>query len=141
MAIGKPLPLPLALTFTLALFMTSLDMDPQAAGRQRLLAPFNKEPPSSSFRSLVIHLPMLTLLPLHYLPSAHASAAKARSHLRLASTTMGWKGMSGLELLARANANGYKQGAYRAKDSSRDEMKYMKKTLKDQSSALERYEK
>ena len=49
--------------------------------------------------------------------------------------------MSGLELLARANANRYKQGAYLAKDSSRDEMKYMKKTLKDQRLALERYEK
>ena len=49
--------------------------------------------------------------------------------------------MSGLELLARANANGYKQGAYRAKNSSKDEMKYMKMTLKDQRLALERYEK
>jgi hypothetical protein len=52
---------------------------------------------------------------------------------------MDWKEMSGLELLARANANGYKHGAYRAKDSSRDETKYMGRTLRDQRLALARY--
>ncbi len=54
---------------------------------------------------------------------------------------MGWRELSGPELLARANANVYKQRAYRAKDSSRSEMKYTEKTLKDQISALKRYQK
>ena len=36
--------------------MTSSVMDPQAAGRQRLLVSFNKERPSSSFRLLMVNV-------------------------------------------------------------------------------------
>ena len=45
------------------------------------------------------------------------------------------------DLLQRAIANGYKQGAYQVKDSIKDNTKYVKKTLKDQNWALNRYNK
>ena len=56
-------------------------------------------------------------------------------------TVMGWKEVPAEELLERAEANGYKQGAHQAEDSIKDNTKYMRKTLKDQSWALKRYEK
>lgn len=43
------------------------------------------------------------------------------------------------ELLARAESNGYKRGAYREKDSTRDENRHQDKTKKDQNAALDRY--
>ena len=45
------------------------------------------------------------------------------------------------ELLKRAEANDYKQGAHQVEDSIRDNAKYVKKILKNQNWALERYEK
>ena len=45
------------------------------------------------------------------------------------------------ELLERAEANGYRQGAHQAKDSLKDNTKYVKKALKDQNWALGRYKK
>ena len=45
------------------------------------------------------------------------------------------------ELLAKAIANGYKQGAHHVEDSKRDRTKYVAKTLRDQNIALKRYEK
>lgn len=54
---------------------------------------------------------------------------------------MGRKEVPAEELLERAEANGYKQGAHQAEDSIRDNTKYVKKTLKDQNWALGRYEK
>ena len=54
---------------------------------------------------------------------------------------MGWKEVPAEELLERAEANGYKQGAHQAEDSIKDNTKYVRKTLKDQNWALGRYEK
>ena len=54
---------------------------------------------------------------------------------------MGWKEVPAEELLERAEANGYKQGAHQAEDSIKDNTKYMRKTLKDHNWALRRYEK
>ena len=54
---------------------------------------------------------------------------------------MGRNNISPAELLERATANGYKQGAYQEEDSKRDNTKYVKKTLRDQDIALRRYEK
>lgn len=53
---------------------------------------------------------------------------------------MGWKEVSAEELLERAQANGYKQGAHQAEYSIKDNTKYVKKTLKDQNWASGRYE-
>ena len=54
---------------------------------------------------------------------------------------MSWKELPAEELLERAEANDYEQGAHQAEDSSKDNTKYVKKTLKDQNWALGRYEK
>ena len=54
---------------------------------------------------------------------------------------MGPKGVPAEQLLERAIANGYEQGAHRVQDSIKDNTKYVKKTLKDQDWALGRYEK
>lgn len=54
---------------------------------------------------------------------------------------MGRKEVPAEELLERAEANGYKQGAHQAEDNIKDSTKYVKKTLKDQNWALGRYEK
>ena len=54
---------------------------------------------------------------------------------------MGWKEVPAEELLERAEANGYEQGAHQVEDSIKDNTKYVKKTLKDQNWALGRYEK
>lgn len=54
---------------------------------------------------------------------------------------MGRNDVSPAELLKRATANGYKQGAHQEEDSKRDSTKYVKKTLRDQDIALRRYEK
>jgi hypothetical protein len=54
---------------------------------------------------------------------------------------MGRNNLSPAELLQRATANGYKQGAYQEEDSKRDNTKDVKKTLRDQNIALRRYEK
>jgi len=43
------------------------------------------------------------------------------------------------ELLARAESNGCKRGAYRGEDRNRDPRKHDDKTKKDQDSALDRY--
>jgi hypothetical protein len=42
------------------------------------------------------------------------------------------------ELEARAESNGYKRGAYREKDSTRDNGKHNKKTKRNQNSVLDR---
>ena len=54
---------------------------------------------------------------------------------------MGRNDISPAELLERATANGYKQGAHQEEDSKRDKIKYVKKTLRDQDIVLRRYEK
>jgi len=54
---------------------------------------------------------------------------------------MGRKGVPAEELLKRAIANGYKQGALQVEDSIKNNTKYVRKTLKDQNWALGRYEK
>ena len=54
---------------------------------------------------------------------------------------MGWKEVPAEELLERAEANGYEQGAHQAEDSIKDNTKYVKKTLKDQNWAPGCYEK
>ena len=46
-------------------------------------------------------------------------------------TIMGPKGVPAEQLLKKAIANGYKQGAHRVQDSIRDNIKYIKKTFKD----------
>jgi hypothetical protein len=43
------------------------------------------------------------------------------------------------ELLARAEANGYKEGEHREEDAVRDRHKHMEKTIRDQDTALDRY--
>jgi hypothetical protein len=43
------------------------------------------------------------------------------------------------ELHAQAESNGYKRGAHRAKDNTRDDKRHINKTKKDQSAALDRY--
>jgi hypothetical protein len=43
------------------------------------------------------------------------------------------------ELGARAETNGYKRGAHREKDSTRDNGKHNKKTKRSQNSVLDRY--
>ena len=45
------------------------------------------------------------------------------------------------ELLARAEAKGYKYGTHRTTDNSRDIKSYTKKTMRDQDGALKLYEK
>jgi hypothetical protein len=42
------------------------------------------------------------------------------------------------ELEARAESNGYKRGAHREKDSTRDNLKHNKKTKRNQNSVLDR---
>ena len=54
---------------------------------------------------------------------------------------MGRNGKSPAELLKKAIANGYKQGAHQEEDSKKDSTYYVKETLKDQDIALRRYEK
>ena len=49
--------------------------------------------------------------------------------------------ISPAELLERATANGYKQGAHQEEDSKRDKIKYVKKTPRNQDIGLRRYEK
>lgn len=44
---------------------------------------------------------------------------------------MGWKGVPAEELLERAEANGYKQGAHQAEKNIKDYIKYARKTLKE----------
>jgi hypothetical protein len=43
------------------------------------------------------------------------------------------------ELEARAESNGYRRGAYREKDSTRDNGKHNKKTKRNQNSVLDHY--
>jgi hypothetical protein len=43
------------------------------------------------------------------------------------------------ELEARAESNGYKRGAHRERDSTRDNGKHNKKTKRNQNSVLDRY--
>jgi hypothetical protein len=43
------------------------------------------------------------------------------------------------ELEAQAESNGYKRGAYREKDSTRDNGKHNKETKRNQNSVLHRY--
>ena len=43
------------------------------------------------------------------------------------------------ELLTRAESNDYKRGAYREKDSARDNRKHNKKTKTNQNVVLDRY--
>jgi hypothetical protein len=43
------------------------------------------------------------------------------------------------KLEARAESNGYKRGAHREKDSTRDNGKHNKKTKRNQNSVLDRY--
>ena len=54
---------------------------------------------------------------------------------------MGRNDVSPAELLERATANGYKQGAHQDEDSKRESTKYIKKTLRNQDIALRRYKK
>lgn len=54
---------------------------------------------------------------------------------------MGREAVPAEQLLERAIANSYRQGAHETQDSIRDNTKYVKKTLKDQNFALGRYEK
>lgn len=44
---------------------------------------------------------------------------------------MNWKEVPAKELLNRAEANGYKYGAYQTEDNTKDNTRYVKKTLKD----------
>ena len=53
---------------------------------------------------------------------------------------MPWKAETPEQLLDRAIANGYEQGAHEAEDSVRDNTTYVPKTLYDQNWALGRYE-
>jgi hypothetical protein len=55
------------------------------------------------------------------------------------STIMAKRKAMAEELRARAESNGYKRGAHREKDSTRDNGKYNKKTKRNQNSALDRY--
>jgi hypothetical protein len=43
------------------------------------------------------------------------------------------------ELLVWAESNGYKRGAHREKDSTRDDKRHTDKTKKDQNATLDRY--
>jgi hypothetical protein len=52
---------------------------------------------------------------------------------------MGRKRATADELLARAEANGYKEGGHREEDAVCDHDKHGKKTKRDQDTALERY--
>ena len=49
---------------------------------------------------------------------------------------MGRNDESPAELLEKAIANGYKQGAHQAEESKKHNTKYVKKTLRDQNIAL-----
>lgn len=55
------------------------------------------------------------------------------------STVIAKRKVTAEELLARAESNGYKRGAYQEKDSTRDENRHIDKTKKDQNTALDRY--
>jgi hypothetical protein len=52
---------------------------------------------------------------------------------------MARKKITGVELIARAKANGYQRGAHRDKDGLRDRNKHGDKAKKDQDAALDRY--
>jgi hypothetical protein len=54
-------------------------------------------------------------------------------------TIMGKRKATAEELKARAESNGYKRGAHREKDSTRDNGKHNKKTRGNQNSVLDRY--
>jgi hypothetical protein len=43
------------------------------------------------------------------------------------------------DLLAQAEANGYKRGEHKEQDEVRDRHKHVKKTIKDHTAALNRY--
>ncbi len=55
------------------------------------------------------------------------------------STTMAKRKATAEELEAQAESNGYKRGAHREKDSTRDNGKHNKKTKRSQNSVLDRY--
>jgi hypothetical protein len=55
------------------------------------------------------------------------------------STTMAKRKATAEELEAQAESNGYKRGAHREKDSTRDNGKHDKKTKSNQNSVLDRY--
>jgi hypothetical protein len=52
---------------------------------------------------------------------------------------MGQRDVTADELLARAEANGYKRGAHKVADEVRGQEKHVKKTKKDQDRTLRRY--
>jgi hypothetical protein len=55
------------------------------------------------------------------------------------STIMAKRKATAEEPKARAESNGYKRGAHREKDSTRDNRKHNKKTKRNQNSVLDRY--
>jgi hypothetical protein len=55
------------------------------------------------------------------------------------STTMVRRKATAEELEAQAESNGYKRGAHREEDSTRDNGKHNKKTKRNQNSVLDRY--
>lgn len=52
---------------------------------------------------------------------------------------MGKRHATADDLLAQAEANGYRRGEHREEDEVRDRHKHVKKTKKDQDAALNRY--
>ena len=52
---------------------------------------------------------------------------------------MGRQPLCADQLLARANANGYKRGAHKEQDQIRGKEKHIAKTKKDQDATLKRY--
>jgi hypothetical protein len=83
-------------------------------------------PPCPTFRSATRAFPPL-LPPSFPLPTAAFS------------TTMARRKATAEELEAQAESNGYKRGAHREKDSTRDNGKHNKKTKRNQNSVLDRY--
>ena len=54
---------------------------------------------------------------------------------------MNWKKVSVEELLKKTEANDYKQEVHQTKNNIKNNIKYVKKTLKNQNWILKRYEK
>ena len=69
----------------------------------------------------------------------YATVGVLSSHPLPSVATMGKGNVTADELLARAQANGYKRGEHREKDQARDGYKHVEKTKKDQNAALNRY--
>ena len=66
------------------------------------------------------------------------TSAPSRSSHAFSIVMEKWKAMAE-ELLGRDESNGYKRGAHREKDTTRDDKMHINKTKKDQNAALDRY--